>query len=309
MAFPTTTAETFTPEETRALTPYFTNTDRPVFVLTNLPETVKGALFARYSRSAKSVRRLFLDEFLGQIGERAAGPDEHRGHRTRRQAVRARPQRVRRRLGRAARRRAHRVRRRVQRPDESARVGTPDGVPRAVDALRAVHRSSGRPLEVSRAGGARRLPAARDVRPHARPRLRDLRALDSGDGRALPREVPEVAGGFRRRLQVGDPRQGARHAARPAAGGDHLERRTVRHGPGVRSAAPPHVRASARRSPRLRAADADRAASRDSGVPRPARSAEPRRPLDRLLRRNAPRLRRRSRIRSSTKRSPSRAAR
>jgi thymidylate synthase ThyX len=29
----------------------------------NLPETVKGALFARYSRSPKSLRRLFLDEF------------------------------------------------------------------------------------------------------------------------------------------------------------------------------------------------------------------------------------------------------
>jgi thymidylate synthase ThyX len=68
VAFPTTTTETFTPEESRALAPYFTNTDRPVFVLTNLPETVKGALFARYSRSAKSVRRLFLDEFLGDIG-------------------------------------------------------------------------------------------------------------------------------------------------------------------------------------------------------------------------------------------------
>ncbi len=68
MAFPTTSSETFTPEETRALAPYFTNTDRPVFVLRNLPETVKGALFARYSRSAKSVRRLFLDEFLGEMG-------------------------------------------------------------------------------------------------------------------------------------------------------------------------------------------------------------------------------------------------
>ena len=32
-----------------------------------MPETVKGALFARYSRSAKSLRRLFLDEFLGDI--------------------------------------------------------------------------------------------------------------------------------------------------------------------------------------------------------------------------------------------------
>jgi thymidylate synthase ThyX len=68
VGFPTVAAETFTPEETRALEPYFTNADRPVFALTNLPETVKGALFARYSRSAKSVRRLFLDEFLGEMG-------------------------------------------------------------------------------------------------------------------------------------------------------------------------------------------------------------------------------------------------
>jgi thymidylate synthase ThyX len=68
VAFPTTTHETFTDEETRALTPFFTNADRPIFALRNLPETVKGALFARYSRSAKSVRRLFLDEFAGEIG-------------------------------------------------------------------------------------------------------------------------------------------------------------------------------------------------------------------------------------------------
>jgi thymidylate synthase ThyX len=54
----------FTPDEQRALSPYFSNLTEPVFALTNLPETVKGALFARYSRSAKSLRRLFLDEFL-----------------------------------------------------------------------------------------------------------------------------------------------------------------------------------------------------------------------------------------------------
>src|SRR3954471_14004253 len=64
---PTRATETFTADEQRALQPYFTNTDRPVFALTNLPETVKGALFSRYSRSAKSVRRLFLDEFLGEM--------------------------------------------------------------------------------------------------------------------------------------------------------------------------------------------------------------------------------------------------
>src|SRR2546428_6265281 len=67
MPAPIATPDAFTTAETRALAPYFTNTDRPVFALTNLPETVKGALFARYSRSAKSVRRLFLDEFIGEM--------------------------------------------------------------------------------------------------------------------------------------------------------------------------------------------------------------------------------------------------
>jgi len=76
VALPSSASETFTPEETRALAPYFTNTDRPIFALTNLPETVKGALFARYSRSAKSVRRLFLDEFLGQVSLTPAEPTE-----------------------------------------------------------------------------------------------------------------------------------------------------------------------------------------------------------------------------------------
>ncbi|MGH9408227.1 MAG: FAD-dependent thymidylate synthase, partial [Vicinamibacterales bacterium] len=59
--------EVFSPAEQRTLAPFFTNTDRHVFALTNLPETVKGALFARYSRSAKSLRRLFLDEFAGDV--------------------------------------------------------------------------------------------------------------------------------------------------------------------------------------------------------------------------------------------------
>ena len=58
--------ERFTAEERAALKPYFTNLDRSVFALINLPEVVKGALFARYSRSAKSLRRLFLDEFYDQ---------------------------------------------------------------------------------------------------------------------------------------------------------------------------------------------------------------------------------------------------
>jgi thymidylate synthase ThyX len=59
--------ETFTESEAATLRPYFTNIDGPVFALTNLPEVVKGALFARYSRSDKSLRRLFLDEFVGDL--------------------------------------------------------------------------------------------------------------------------------------------------------------------------------------------------------------------------------------------------
>jgi thymidylate synthase ThyX len=59
--------ETFTAEEEAILRRYVTNLDQPVFALVNLPEVVKGALFARYSRSPKSLRRLFLDEFVGDL--------------------------------------------------------------------------------------------------------------------------------------------------------------------------------------------------------------------------------------------------
>ncbi len=60
-------AEDFSSEETDVLRRYFTNLDQPVFALVNLPEVVKGALFARYSRSDKSLRRLFLEEFVGEL--------------------------------------------------------------------------------------------------------------------------------------------------------------------------------------------------------------------------------------------------
>jgi thymidylate synthase ThyX len=76
--------ESFSEEERALLAPHFTNLDRPVFALVNLPETVKGALFARYSRYSGTVRRLYLEEFAaeaeagtrpfdGEEGERAAG--------------------------------------------------------------------------------------------------------------------------------------------------------------------------------------------------------------------------------------------
>lgn len=58
--------EAFTEEEISILSRFFTNTDLPVFAIVNLPEIVKGAMFARYSRTHKSLRRLFLDEFYEQ---------------------------------------------------------------------------------------------------------------------------------------------------------------------------------------------------------------------------------------------------
>jgi thymidylate synthase ThyX len=76
--------EEFTASEQALLAPHFTNLDGPVFALVNLPETVKGALFARYSRYGGTLRRLYLDEFAADVpegvrpfdgveGERAAG--------------------------------------------------------------------------------------------------------------------------------------------------------------------------------------------------------------------------------------------
>ncbi len=59
--------EQFTDEERERLAPHFTNLDRPVFGLVNLPETVKGAMFARYSRYAGTLRRMFLDEFADSV--------------------------------------------------------------------------------------------------------------------------------------------------------------------------------------------------------------------------------------------------
>src|SRR5438552_11397661 len=56
----------FNAPEANVLARYFTNLDRPVFALRNLPEVVKGALFSRYSRTEKSLRRGLLDEFINE---------------------------------------------------------------------------------------------------------------------------------------------------------------------------------------------------------------------------------------------------
>jgi thymidylate synthase ThyX len=56
--------EIFSEAEEKSLSPFFTNLDKRIFGL-RLPQEIAGALFSRYSRSSKSLRRVFLEEFLG----------------------------------------------------------------------------------------------------------------------------------------------------------------------------------------------------------------------------------------------------
>jgi len=56
--------EEFSEKETKILERYVTDTTGSIFVLRNLPEVIKGALFSRYSRSSLGLRSLLLKEFI-----------------------------------------------------------------------------------------------------------------------------------------------------------------------------------------------------------------------------------------------------
>ncbi len=56
--------EEFSEAQIRLLERFVTNTSSNVFVLRNLPEVIKGALFSRYSRSSLGLRSLLLKEFI-----------------------------------------------------------------------------------------------------------------------------------------------------------------------------------------------------------------------------------------------------
>lgn len=62
------TPENFTKAQKEILSRFFTNVDKPVFAIFGLPQEIVGAMFSRYSRTSKSIRRVFLDEFWG-VGE------------------------------------------------------------------------------------------------------------------------------------------------------------------------------------------------------------------------------------------------
>ncbi len=65
--------EPFNENERKVIQSYFSNDDQAVFTLTNLSQEVKAALFARYSRTSKSLRRVFLDEFA-DLDQNATAP-------------------------------------------------------------------------------------------------------------------------------------------------------------------------------------------------------------------------------------------
>ena len=208
-------AEEFTPDEADILRRYFTNLDGPVFALVNLPEVVKGALFARYSRSPKSLRRLFLDEFVGELD--ITGDITHRRHRRAapgRGALRPGVLRVRRRLGGPARRRPPGLRAGVEPAHQGPRVGPAHVLPRAVDPLHRLRQPGS-----AAATGTTATPALLSSPLGTRyvgdmDRLFDTYAelLPDPPG-LLPRAVPEAGVGLGLRLPPGHPGQGLRRPA------------------------------------------------------------------------------------------------
>lgn len=74
--------EEFSENQLKILSRYVTSTKSNIFVLRNLPEVIKGALFSRYSRSILGLRSLLLKEFI--LNEETAfaniagfGPEDH----------------------------------------------------------------------------------------------------------------------------------------------------------------------------------------------------------------------------------------
>ena len=56
--------ENFNHDEKQKLESHFSNFDKPVFVIITPNQVDRGALMSRYSRTDKTMRRVFIDEFL-----------------------------------------------------------------------------------------------------------------------------------------------------------------------------------------------------------------------------------------------------
>ena len=258
-------AEEFTPDEADILRRYFTNLDGPVFALVNLPEVVKGALFARYSRSPKSLRRLFLDEFVGEL--------DITGDATIDATV--------------GLRRAEELYDRVffeYGDDSVAQLG---GVHLACEQasnlltkvlewgrLMAYLEQSTRYIAYdARLGGRYRYYRDPDVlqSPLGTRYVGDMDRLFDTYAELLPplqdffrEQFPKDAERLRLRVPPGHPGQGVRRAPGHPAGRVAVERRHLRHRPGLRAAAAAHAGPPAARGPHLRRPDARASCARSS---------------------------------------------
>ena len=230
--------EQFTDEERERLAPHFTNLDRPVFGLVNLPETVKGAMFARYSR------------YPGRCGGCSSTSSPTRcpwSRRSRGRRTSARPSSTRGSSSATATTRSRSSAARTSRgmdvepADEDPPAAAPRRLPRAVDALHRVRRA------------ARRLRLPVPPRPALRPEYE--RAMTTCS-RVLPLlegtsawvgERFPAARTSRPPRTARRPREGARPRAGAAAGGLALAHGHLRERPGVRAARPASARAPARR--------------------------------------------------------------
>ena len=273
------------------MAPYVSNTSRPVFALTGLPEVVKGALFARYSRSPKSLRRLLVDEFLPADGETPLGTTAEGPGAERAEAL----------YGRVL----------AEYGDDSVAQlgGAHIAVEGASNLLTKVlqwgrlasylEQSTRYIAFTDRPGGDYRYHRPADVLAHPELGPEYTRALDAafdGYARLLPVLVAHVGAGV-----PDDPDTPAAARERairaraldllrgPAAGRHHGERRHLRLGAGLRGDADPDGRASAARGARVRAGDAGRAAHRDPGLPDARRPAGPGRADRRVPGRGRPR--------------------
>ena len=273
-------SDDLTPSERARLAPHVTDLDGPVFALVNLPETVKGALFARYSRYPGTLRRLFLDEFADSLPD-SGGPawEAEEGRRAaelyERIFVGYGDDSVAQLGGAhvACEWVSNILTKTLQRP----RLG---GLPRAVDALHRVRRADARRrLPLLPLAGARTGVRGGDGRA-----VRRLRRGAPARARVGRRDVPARGGRAGGRAPARRERQGARPAARPAAGRVALAHGHLRDRPGVRAADPAPDGRPAAGGARLRPDDPRRDQGDDAELRRARRAAGPRRRVGRLPR-------------------------
>ena len=160
-------------------------------------------------------------------------------------------------------------------------MGTADGVPRAIHALRALHRQAPRPVALPHPGGGRRV-SARALLPDDGRDVCALREVDPPHAGTLRPEISEERRRQRCRAPGCDPREGARHAAGDDPRGHAIERRAVRNWAGSGSAPSQDARESAGGGDGLRRRDARGAAQGDPGVSHACRRPGPRRPVERI---------------------------